>query len=244
MCHAIPRLPDTTCCAVCSSADSRELSGPTPPRKKLSLPSLKTRPWASQCVLARLPQLMNVRQIAMFLVLGEVRCAKTISHRVTDPTNASSCFIACFSSSPKLRVNFCFKALFGSIVPLETASPSCDSKPSRSPCFGACGCEILFKAACASVDISSGVFPHMRFDILLDNLFLPDRQPPCSDENPVLRASVFSVVRQAPADTKRLAKLHPKAQRSTQVTQQAMLPLTYWECSPEKHAQIWQLEVP
>ena len=182
---------------------------------------------------------MNVRQIAMSLVLGEVRCAKTINHRVTDPTNASSCFIACFSSSPKLRVNFCFKALFGSIVPLETASPSCDSKPSRSTCSGTCGCESLFKAAC-----SSGRFPHMRFDTLIGNLSLPDRQPPCSDENPVLRGSVFSVVRQAPADTKRLAKLHPKAQPSTQMTQQATLPLTYWECSPEKHAQIWQLEVP
>ena len=31
---------------------------------------------------------------------------------------------------------------------------------------------------------------------------------------------------------------------STQVTQQAMLPLTSSECSPEKHSNIWQLEVP
>ena len=47
-------------------------------------------------------------------------------------------FIACFSSSPKLRVNFCPKALLGFTVPLEMASSSCDSKPSRSTCSGTC----------------------------------------------------------------------------------------------------------
>ena len=60
-------------------------------------------------------------------------------------------------------------------------------------------------------------FAHMRFD-------LPGKQPfstrspnPLRDENPVLRGSVLSVVRQGWARTKRLAKLHPMAQPSTQV---------------------------
>ena len=37
-------------------------------------------------LLTRLPQFMNVRQISMLWVLGDVRCAKTFNHRVTDPT--------------------------------------------------------------------------------------------------------------------------------------------------------------
>ena len=37
-------------------------------------------------LLTRLPQLMNVKQIAMLWVLGDVHCAKTFNHQVTDPT--------------------------------------------------------------------------------------------------------------------------------------------------------------
>ena len=40
----------------------------------------------SNKLLDRLPQHMNVRQIAMLWVLGGVRCAKTINQRVTNPT--------------------------------------------------------------------------------------------------------------------------------------------------------------
>ena len=67
----------------------------------------------SNKLLDRLHQLMNVRQIAMLWVLGGVRCAKTINHRVTNPTKRIIVL--------KLRVKFCSKALFGSIVPLATA---------------------------------------------------------------------------------------------------------------------------
>ena len=59
----------------------------------------------------------------------------------------------------------------GSAVPLEMASSSCDWKPSRPTCSGTCGHEILFKAVCAWVDISSGVFPHIRFNMLGGHFF-------------------------------------------------------------------------
>ena len=61
VCHATPRLTDTTYCAVCSSADSREHNWPI---------QLLARLW----------------QIAMLWVSGDVGCAKTMNHRVTDPT--------------------------------------------------------------------------------------------------------------------------------------------------------------
>ena len=132
-------------------------------------------------MVTRLPQLMNVRQIAMLWVLGDVRCAKTINHRLTDiRIIVLKCLFLILSQASRE-----FLPLFGCTVPLETASSSCDSQPSRSTCSCTCGCEMLFKAACASVAISSGVFPHMRFTI-------PQKEP---------FLTVFTVVRQGSART-------------------------------------------
>ena len=94
MCHATPRLPDTTYCAVCSSADAREYSWLRPDRRFPCPGFAPTVGFAMCCnkFLARLPQLMNNKQLAMnridwtFGFLGYVRCAKTINHRVNDPT--------------------------------------------------------------------------------------------------------------------------------------------------------------
>ena len=63
--------------------------GPLRPEKSFRCPAFTPTVGLAMCgdkLLARLSQLMNVRQIAMLWVLGDVRCAKTINHRVTDPT--------------------------------------------------------------------------------------------------------------------------------------------------------------
>ena len=88
MCHATPRLP-----VLVARLQIRESTlGPLRPERSFRCPAFALTVGLAMCsnkMLARLPQLMNVRQIAMVWVSRDVRYAKTINHRVTDPTKRS-----------------------------------------------------------------------------------------------------------------------------------------------------------
>ena len=57
----------------------------------------------SNMFLARPPQLMNVRQIAMLWVSGDVHCANTTNHRVTDPTKRAFVLDCLLGAQPLQR---------------------------------------------------------------------------------------------------------------------------------------------